>query len=82
MVHQDELEAELAHNFSKIGPEFIGNEYMVLGTVEKCVWKKGLEGSGGEFGEMLKHIADFKRVYNLHVEPGGRYPADEKKVSR
>ena len=83
MVHQDEVEAELAHSFSKIGSEFIGNEYMVLGTVDKRVWKKGLEGSGsgGEIGEMLKHIADFKRVYDLHVEPGGWYPADEKKVS-
>ena len=80
MVHQDELEAQLAYSFSKLAPEFIGNEYLVIGTVDKRVWKKGLEGSGGEYGEMLKHIADFKRVYDLHVEPGGWYPADEKKV--
>ncbi len=81
MVHQDELEAELSHSFSKIAPEFIGNEYLVIGTVKKKVWKKGLERSGSGLGEMLKHIADFKRVYDLHVEPGGWYPADEKKLS-
>ena len=51
---------------------------MVLGTVDKKVWKIGLKGSGGELTEMLKHIADFKKVYDLHVEPGGWYPADEK----
>src|ERR1044071_5344856 len=79
MVHQDELEAQLAYRFSKIAPEFIGNEYLVIGTVDKRVWKRGLEGSGGEFGEMLKHIADFNRVYNLHFEPGGWYPADGKR---
>ena len=80
MVHQNELEAQLANSFSKIAPEFIGNEYLVIGTVDKRVWKKGLEGSEGEFSEMLRHIADFKRVYDLHVEPGGWYPADEKHI--
>lgn len=80
MVHQDELEAELARSFSRIAPEVIGNEYMVLGTVEKKVWKSGLNGSGGELTEMLKHIADFKKVYDLHVELGGWVPADGKKA--
>jgi hypothetical protein len=51
---------------------------LVIGTVEKRVWKKGLEGRGGGIGEMLKHIADFKRVYDLHVEPGGWYRDDGK----
>ena len=78
MVHQDELEAQLAYSFSKIAPEIIGNEYLVIGTVEKSVWKKGLEGSGNEIRDMLKHIADFKRVYDLHVEPGGWYRDEEK----
>lgn len=79
MVHQNELEAELANSFSRIAPDVIGNEYMVLGTVDKKFWKNGLKGSGGEIIEMLRHIADFKKVYDLHVEPGGWYPADEKK---
>jgi len=79
MVHQDELEAQLAYNFSQQAPEFIGNQYLVIGTVDKRVWKKGLGGGGGELGEMLQHIADFKKVYDLHVEPGGWYPADDKK---
>ena len=78
MVHKDELEAELTYSFSKVAPEYIGNDYLVIGTVEKSVWKKGLEGRGGGIGEMLKHIADFKRVYDLHVEPGGWYRDDEK----
>jgi hypothetical protein len=76
MAHQDELEAELAHSFSHLAPEVIGNEYLVLGTVDKKVWKQGLAGSGGELDEMLKHVADFKRVLKLEVDPGGWYPAE------
>jgi hypothetical protein len=28
---------------------------------------------------MLKHVADFKRVLKLEVEPGGWYPAEREK---
>jgi hypothetical protein len=79
MAHQDELEAQLEHSFSQIAPEVIGNEYLVLGTVDKKVWQEGLAGSGGDLGEMLKHMADFKRVLKLGVEPGGWYPAERDK---
>jgi len=79
MAHQDELEAQLAYSFSQIAPEFIGNEYLVLGTIDKKVWKEGLAGGGGELGEMLKHMADFKRVLKLEVDPGGWYPAEREK---
>jgi hypothetical protein len=79
MVHQDELESQLAHSFSQLAPEVIGNEYLVLGTVEKKVWQEGLKGSGKQLDEMLKHVADFKKVFDLHVEPGGWYPIDRGK---
>src|SRR5208283_5214355 len=52
MVHQDELEAELAQSFSQIAPEVIGNEYMVLGTIEKKVWQEGLQGRGNQITSM------------------------------
>lgn len=78
MVHQAELEAELADKFATLAPEVIGNEYMVLGTVEKKVWQRGLQGSGTGLDEVLKHTSDFKKVLDLKVEPGGWYPAEEK----
>jgi hypothetical protein len=76
MAHKDELEAELAHHFARIAPEVIGSEYLVLGTVEKKAWQSGLQGNRNPVGEMLKHIADFKRVLDLKVEPGGWYPGE------
>src|SRR4029453_14659456 len=79
MAHQDELEAQLAHSFSQLAPEVRGNEYLVLGTVDKKVWKKGLAGGGGTLSEILEHVADFKRVLKLEVDPGGWYPAERQK---
>jgi hypothetical protein len=76
MAHQDELEAELAHSFGRIAPGMVGNEYVVLGTIDKKVWRAGLEGRGKNF-EILKHVADFEKEYDLVYEPGGRYPTDE-----
>src|SRR5918911_3947359 len=71
MVHQDELEAELAYSFSRFAPEVIGNDYMVLGTIDKKVWQEGVKGKESQLKEMLKHVADFKAVYDLEYEPGG-----------
>ena len=82
MVHQDELEAELAQSFSRIAPEVICKAYMVLGTMEKKVWQEGLSGRGQPLAEMLKHVAEFKKEYALEYEPAGRYGADQEPGKR
>ncbi len=75
IAHQDELEAELANQFSSVAPEVIGNNYIALGTVDKRIWQRGLQGSGSLLEETLKHTAGFKQHLELKVEPGGWYPA-------
>lgn len=60
MVHQKELEAELACGLSQMAPKAIGKDYLVLGTIEKKIWQQGLGSSGTPIAEMLKHVADFK----------------------
>jgi hypothetical protein len=77
MVHQDGLEAELAESFRRIAPEVIGNSYLVLGTIEKKAWQGGLSGQAQPLADILKHVAPFKKVYDLKYEPGGWYPADQ-----
>jgi hypothetical protein len=76
MMHQDEIEAELANSFSRIAPEVIGNDYLVIGTIEKKVWQKGLEGQKNSMEGILKHVADFKRIYDLDYRPAGWYPEE------
>lgn len=78
IVHQDELEVQLAQTFSELAPEMIGNEYLVLGTIEKKVWQQGLRGQGQPMGEILKHAAQFKHYYELKYEPAGWYPTNHK----
>ena len=74
IAHQHELEEQLTISFDRIAPEVIGNEYLVIGTVDKKIWQQGLHSSkGDQLDEMLKHVADFKKVLTLEVEPGGWY---------
>jgi hypothetical protein len=75
MVQWAELEAELAHGLSQRAPQATGNDYLVLGTIEKKVWQRALNAEAKPFAEMLGHVADFKQRYELNYTPGGWYPA-------
>ncbi|MBC8183076.1 hypothetical protein H8E88_18390 [candidate division KSB1 bacterium] len=72
IAHQHELEEELYKIFIEIDPEMIGNEYYVVGTVDKKIWKKTI-GKKSNFTQMLEHAADFKEVLELKYQPAGWY---------
>ena len=42
IAHQDEVEGILAALFSERQPEVIGNDYLVIGTVDRPEWKQRL----------------------------------------
>ena len=73
MCHQDELEFEMAVSFEKIDPAFLGNEYLVLGTVETRAWKAGMV-KPVSLEETLAHAADFKKYMDFQFDPGGWRP--------
>jgi hypothetical protein len=75
MAHRDELEAELARSPAQLAPNAGADDYFVAGTVERKVWQDGLKGSGTPFENILEHMADFKKYFDLQVEPGGWFPA-------
>ena len=77
MVQRAELEADLAHGLSQRAPQVIGNDYLVLGTMEKKIWQKALNGEAKPLAKMLEHVADFKHQYELDYKPGGWYPATQ-----
>lgn len=78
VVHQDELEDELVYKFETLKPEIIGNDYFIIGTVDKNFWKKGLSGEPRTLEEILKHTADIRKYLNLEVESAGWYFDGEK----
>jgi len=77
MVQRAELEVELAHGLSQIAPQVIAKQYVVLGTMEKKIWREGLDKETKPLAGMLEHVADFKRQCELQYEPGGWYPAPQ-----
>ncbi|HEY7309420.1 MAG TPA: hypothetical protein VH643_08695 [Gemmataceae bacterium] len=74
IVHQDELEAELANALTQRAPEAVGHNYLVLGTMDRRIWQQGLRGGGPQLGDALDHVAEFKRRFDLEVT-GGWGPA-------
>lgn len=74
IAHQQELEAEMAINLSILAPEAVGTDYVVIGTLERSLWKKGLCGPSPSVKTTLEHLADFAQVLDLHAEPGGWRP--------
>ena len=43
--------------------------------VEGKFWQRGIQGSDHQLEEALNHMADFERVLDYKVQPGGWYPA-------
>jgi hypothetical protein len=76
IVHQDELEAQLVALFEERDPSVIGNDYLVLGTVERKAWRESMK-QPKSIPEMLEHLHIFKEVRTVEYRPAGWYPADE-----
>jgi hypothetical protein len=74
IAHQDQLEIQLTAHMAEHDPAVIGNEYLVLGTVERAAWRENMK-TPKPLGEMLKHVADFKEVLEFEVRPAGWYPS-------
>lgn len=74
VVHQDELEHELTVALETRAPAVIGNEYAVLGTMDRKVWRRGLGDAPSVPSDIFDHVADFKKELELEYDPGGWSP--------
>ncbi|HEY1351940.1 MAG TPA: hypothetical protein VGF67_20155 [Ktedonobacteraceae bacterium] len=77
IAHQDDLEHLLAAIFSEQKPEIIGNDYLVLGTVDREVWKSGATLVHKTMQDFLNVLHDFKEVVTFELTGG--WIRDEKK---
>lgn len=68
IAHQDELETVLAAMFAERAPEVLGNDYLVIGTVERKVWKQHLDREATT-ADIRAHAADIKHYMTLEYEP-------------
>jgi len=76
IAHQDEIEGLLANLFAELDPSVAGNDYLVLGTVERKPWRESLKQPKG-IEEMLEHLHDFKEVRTVEYQPAGWYKDEE-----
>ena len=70
---KSDIEHLMAKTFSQKKPEIIGNEYMVLGTLDKKDWREVNKGKI-EPDEVRKRIYIFKDVLNFKVMPAQWVP--------
>jgi Flp pilus assembly protein TadD len=61
IVHQDQLEERLAASFETINPQAIGNDYQVVGTIERAEWNQGKQDPS-PFERVIEYLHDFKAV--------------------
>ena len=78
VVHRNELEAELADKFQVLKPEIIGNDYFILGTVNKKFWQNEMREQSASFEELIKNTADIKKYLDFEYQPAGWYFDGEK----
>ncbi len=64
ITHQDEVEQQLSALFANCAPELIGNDYLVLGTLDRDIWKRGV-AEPLAIQEMVEQLHDFVEVLEL-----------------
>jgi tetratricopeptide (TPR) repeat protein len=68
IVHQDQLEEQLTTQFMLIKPEIIGNDYQVVGTLDRAEWNKGKQ-EPLSFEQVREYLHDFKEVVTFQQVP-------------
>jgi hypothetical protein len=69
IAHQNTIEDQLARLFAHRAPNVIGNDYLVLGTMEKSAWKEGVQ-KPISLQDMPEYVHDFKQVVKFDLQYG------------
>ena len=68
IVHQDQLEEQLTAQFLTINPEVIGNDYQVVGTLDRAEWNQKKQ-EPLSFEQVREYLHDFKEVITFQQVP-------------
>ena len=74
MTKREIVQALLAQLFHQRGREVAGNDNLVIGTVDRADWKRGVTGTITT-QEMIQALHDFKDV--VQFKPMGGWRRDE-----
>lgn len=76
IAHKNEIEDLLVKIFQERAPQIVGNDYTIIGTIEKSAWKQGVQ-KPLDFQNMPEHLHDFNQVlkFELTTNVGGQEPS-------
>jgi hypothetical protein len=80
ILHQDKVEQLLTAAFLERQPSIVGNDYLIIGTVERDYWHKA-STTGGTYEGLFESLHDFKQVVTFEPQRWGWMP-DAKKDKR
>jgi len=76
--HKHEIEHHLRVPFEYINPEIIGNNYLLVGTVEKKFWKENLvQQPTLTLNKTNNYVHDFKSIQTISMTMGGWFLNDQ-----
>lgn len=73
IAHKDEIDAQLAHLFERQDPRLVGNDYLVIGTLDRADWKRGTSEQL-TLEKLVQALHDFKNMVQFKLV-GGWGPA-------
>jgi hypothetical protein len=73
IAHQDDVEDFLARFFTEEKPEIVGNDYLIVGTMDRAIWKRGTQ-QPLTLQETIDALHDFKESVLFKVVRGGWMP--------
>src|SRR5579864_4987919 len=69
ITHQDDIEHFLASFLTEENPEIIGNNYLIVGTMDRAIWKHGIQ-QPLTLQETIDALHDFKESVLFEVVRG------------
>ena len=70
IARKREVEQQLTAAWEERDPGVVGNEYMVLGTVDRAVWRRAMREEVMT-DELVRMVHPFADLLDVTVEPGG-----------
>ena len=71
IAHQDELEEVISRVFSVLNPEVVGNNYLVIGSLDRADWKR-IDQNRLPIQDTIEALHDFEDVVNFKPMWGWR----------
>lgn len=76
ILHQDKVETLMVMTFENVAPDIIGNDYLIMGTIERSQWRKSSK-IGGTDKEFFENLHAFKEMVTFEPMHYGWLPDDQ-----